>query len=77
MLVALSQPAADPMPLQCTAEMVRLYLHAKLFAKIAADLFGGRFVPERLHGSQCRIAQRQLWRRALLPRAASGLCACC
>lgn len=56
-LIALSEPATDPMPLQGPAKMVRLYLHPEFLAEVAADLFGRGLLPKRLYGAKCGITQ--------------------
>src|SRR4029077_18940924 len=58
-LVVLTEPAADAMALEGSAEVVRPHLHPELFAQVAADLFGRGFVSEGFDSTKLCPAQPQ------------------
>src|SRR5215469_3336342 len=66
-LVAVVEPAATAVPLQCNTEVVRSDRHSELPRQMIEDFVGGGALGMCLHSLQRRIAQRhtrRLWRAA-------------
>src|SRR5215471_19766995 len=65
-LIAVVEPAATSVPLQCNTEVVRSDSHPELPRQMIEDFVGGGTLGMCLHSLQRRIAQRhnRRWRRA-------------